>query len=72
MPVDLKKLPAVHIVSDPSGSVVDLPISSFAQEIPNNAVDDMQSIQSEVANCSRKETNFGNKKVMFSTASKFL
>uniref|UniRef100_A0A158Q7B9 Poly [ADP-ribose] polymerase n=1 Tax=Elaeophora elaphi TaxID=1147741 RepID=A0A158Q7B9_9BILA len=59
MPVDLKKLPAVHIVDDASGSMVDLPISSFVQEIPNNAADDMQS---GMVSCPKQDTNLGNEK----------
>ncbi|VDK65945.1 unnamed protein product [Onchocerca ochengi] len=61
MPVDLKKLPAVHIVGDASGlSVDDLPISSFVQDFSNNAVDDMQS---GIASCSRQEKNLANEKI---------
>ncbi|EJD75737.1 tankyrase-2 [Loa loa] len=59
VPVDLKKLPAVHIVDDTSGSVVDLTISSFVREISNNAVDDMQL---GMVSCSRNDASLGDKK----------
>ncbi|KAL3989932.1 Ankyrin repeats (3 copies) family protein [Acanthocheilonema viteae] len=60
MPVDLKKLPAVHIAGDADGSVIDLPIPSFVQKIPKNAADDMQL---GVANCSRQDISLENEKV---------
>lgn len=70
MPVDLKKLPAVHIVGDASGlSVDDLPISSFVQDFSNNAVDDMQS---GIASCSRQEKNLANEKVFPATLRFFI
>lgn len=62
MPVDLKKLPAVHIVNNASASVVDLPISSFVQEIPNSAADD---IRLRMVSCSKQDLNLGNGKVIF-------
>ncbi|KAK6112466.1 Ankyrin repeats (3 copies) family protein [Brugia pahangi] len=57
VPVDLRELPAVHVVRKTSGSAVDVPISSFVWEIMDNAVVDMQSV-----NCSRQETNLGSEK----------
>ncbi|EJW81990.1 hypothetical protein WUBG_07101, partial [Wuchereria bancrofti] len=57
IPIDLRELPALHVVRKTSGSAVDLPISSFVREITANAIVDMQSV-----NCSRQETNLGDEK----------
>ncbi|CAG9534670.1 unnamed protein product [Cercopithifilaria johnstoni] len=60
VPVDLKKLTAVHVVGDASGSVVDLPIPSFVREIPNNAANDMRL---RMVTCLRQDTNLGTEKI---------
>uniref|UniRef100_A0A915Q6N0 Poly [ADP-ribose] polymerase n=1 Tax=Setaria digitata TaxID=48799 RepID=A0A915Q6N0_9BILA len=63
LPVDLKKLPALHIVSEADElSVDDLPGSSFAQKILNNAVD---GLESGIATCSKEEIYLGNEKVEY-------
>ncbi|VDK73322.1 unnamed protein product [Litomosoides sigmodontis] len=60
VPVDLKKIPVLHMAGDASGSVVDLPTLSFIGEIRNNPTDE---VELRMLNCERQDAHLGNEEL---------